>query len=566
MTKSNVIIFCLAICCTAVSVAGFQIFNKPAPAEVYYEEAVVDLPEENDNFSELLEIKKKLSQAVEEASLVFVGDIMLSRDVASKISAKRDIDYPFLKTRKFLQSADIVFGNLEAPITPGRKINTDELSFRIDPGMEKALAESNFSVLSLANNHSFNFGEEGLADTFEYLGQAGILYSGAGSDEARAYAPAVIQSGSMKFAFLSYAQPNFVPSSFKAGSGPVVAVMDEERMKQAVSRAKQTADFVIVSMHAGSEYADEPGEEQKQFARAAIDAGADLVIGHHPHVVQTAEEYKDKYIFYSLGNLIFDQMWSAETRQGLVLRAVFNKEGLKKIELLPVLIQDFCQPEILFGSEAQEILERLKIPLPDTLVNLWNAEGGGFIEQKIKVIHGPVAEAVTAAVKTAELDIDGDLIDERFELGKGVLSVQKNGELLWQSPDDWWVHDFVLADSTGDQKININMSVWKQGSFGPSRPFWQEDDSAIGNHFFVYEFFAGRLVPVWQSSRLDAPNCAFDIFDIDGDGQNELIVVEGEYTPDYSCDGEYLAVWKWNGWGFSNNWRSGKGVMDLIIL
>ena len=283
-------------------------------------------------------IKEALLQRQEEVSLIAVGDVMLSRDVARKMKTYQDIHHPFLKTRDYLKTADLVFGNLESPITEGREIGSYEMIFRANPGVEKALKEAGFSILSLANNHTFNFGYDGLEDTFNYLNQAGIKYVGAGKNKEEAYRPLYIEEKGIKFAFLAYTDLSFIP---------YIAVMDIEQMAEAVRQAKQQADFVIVSMHAGNEYAEGPNQSQINFAHAAIDAGAELVIGHHPHVIQKIEEYKSKYIFYSLGNFVFDQMWSQKTREGLMVKIFFNKDSVIKIDYSSVLIEDYCQPRIV---------------------------------------------------------------------------------------------------------------------------------------------------------------------------------------------------------------------------
>lgn len=305
--------------------------------------------------------KNVMPEPSKEISVITVGDIMLSRGVAKKIKSHNDLNYPFLKTRDYLKSGDIVFGNLESPITPGREIEHGEMIFRANPGIEKALAEANFSILSLANNHTPNFGQKGLLNTFKYLDQVGIKYVGAGKNLEEAEKPVFIEKNNIKFAFLAYNSPDVVPQSYFAGeSWAGTAPMNIEKMTKMVKKAKEQADFVIVSMHAGNEYVYKPNQFQINFAHAAIDAGAELVIGHHPHVVQTIEKYKDKYIFYSLGNFVFDQMWSRATREGIIAKVLFNKNGVTKVDFTPVLIEDFCQPKILEGNEAKIILERLK--------------------------------------------------------------------------------------------------------------------------------------------------------------------------------------------------------------
>ncbi|MFA5086730.1 MAG: CapA family protein [Candidatus Paceibacterota bacterium] len=296
---------------------------------------------------------------VKEATLIAVGDIMLTRGVAIKI-AKNGSEYPFLQVKDYLKTGDIVFGNLETPISPGRAIKPGEMLFRSDPGLEKELRANNFSILSLANNHTENFGDYGLEQTFKYLDEAGIKYIGAGENINQAYSPVITDANGLKFAFLAYDDIDFTPASYEADeSSAGIAFMDEEKMVLAINEAKKLADFVIVSMHSGIEYKTVPSDKQKEFARLAIDSGAEMVIGHHPHVVESMEKYNGKYIFYSLGNFIFDQMWSLPTRQGAIAKIVFDKSGVKSVETQAILIEDYCQPRITTGEEAQEVLNIL---------------------------------------------------------------------------------------------------------------------------------------------------------------------------------------------------------------
>jgi len=566
MKKISVILVCVSFSAVTAGAFVLESFKEP----VYYSEERIesaieesqdqDEIEQNQEFEKFKAIREKLPQAEEEVSLIAVGDIMLSRDVATKIYQYNDINYPFLDTRDYLKTADLVFGNLETPITAGRRISSYEMVFRADPGVENAMRDANFSVLSLANNHTLNFGANGLTDTFDYLTGAGILYSGAGASEARAWAPAFIETKGIKFAFLSYAQSNFVPAAYRAGTGPVVAIMDKEKMASAVAEAKERADFVIVSMHAGTEYVAAPNRVQTDFARAAVDAGADLVLGHHPHVVESAEVYKGKYIFYSLGNFIFDQMWSYQTQRGLALKAFFNKQGVSKIELIPVLIENYAKPKILAADQGADILARLGLDMGERVGFSWDREKNDFTQNNRKIFSGVGASYADAIEKLIKLDSDGDRVAEEYLLKDGRFRVKESYKIIWQSPEDWWVDDFALADSTGDGKIEINLSVWKSGSFGESKPFWiEEGDPSVKNHLFVYGYINNEAVPVWQSSNLDQPNCEFDFQDIDADGRQELVVIEGEYAEDFVCRGKYVAVWRWNGWGFSLVWRSPVG-------
>lgn len=167
--------------------------------------------------------------------------------------------------------------------------------------------------------------------------------------------------------------------------------------------------------------------------------------------------------------------------------------------------------------------------------------------------------------RTEEADFDQDEIIEQYNLKNGILTVSEADKIIWQSGDELWVDDFVLADSTGDGDLNLNLSVWKKGNFGASRPFWlKENDQSIKNHFFVYRFEDKKIKPVWHSSNLAVPNCEFLIEDIDADGQNELIVLEGRYRDDFKCEGEYLAVWQWQEWGFLTNGGAKRGFIKIF--
>lgn len=296
-----------------------------------------------------------------QVSVIFTGDIMLSRGVAQKIKAKQDLSYPFLAVGDYLKSADLVFGNLETALLPGREIGLQEMVFRTDPKMAKVLYDFNFRVVSLANNHTMNFGRAGLGQTLKNLLGDGVDYAGAGLSALEAYNPVVIHRNGLTLAFLAYTDNDVVPSSYFATATTTgVAYMDIAKMQQAIKIARERADFVIVSMHAGNEYKSYPNARQTIFARAAVDAGAGLVIGHHPHVVQWAEQYKGKYIFYSLGNFIFDQA-DPKTKEGVTLKVFFTQDGISKIEPQAIYIKDFSQPTLLSGPTADKIIDRLKI-------------------------------------------------------------------------------------------------------------------------------------------------------------------------------------------------------------
>jgi len=152
-------------------------------------------------------------------------------------------------------------------------------------------------------------------------------------------------------------------------------------------------------------------------------------------------------------------------------------------------------------------------------------------------------------IKNADFDLDGDGVDEIYSLQEGKLGIKTGLRTIWQSPDEWWVDDFLLGDADNDGIPDLNLLVWKAGSFGHHKPFWiTEEDKSIKNHLFIFNLVHGAVKPVWQSSNLDRPNYGIDLEDIDGDGKNELVATEGDYA---DPGVRQVSVWRWNGWGFS---------------
>lgn len=172
-----------------------------------------------------------------------------------------------------------------------------------------------------------------------------------------------------------------------------------------------------------------------------------------------------------------------------------------------------------------------------------------------------------ADLKEEQADLDNNSFPEIYTLKNNRLTITIGDNNVWQSPADWRVDNFILADSNNDGIVEINLSVWKIGDFGTSQPFWiKNNDLSLKNHFFIFSFVKGKIQPLWQSSNLEAPNCDFMFADVDGDGRNDLVVIEGDYSQPPACQGNYAAVWKWNGWGFSNEWRSAQGDFSNVKI
>ena len=313
-------------------------------------------------------------------TMTLVGDIMLNRGVEYMVGKEGDGDYsfPFLKIVEDLKGTKLLFGNLEGPISDkGTKVGSI-YSFRAEPEAIEGLTFAGFDVISLANNHAFDYGREALEDTFLKLKTAGvdelrssspcaiarvvdedsfistrrsarvIDYVGAGFNQSEAYSPVIKEIQGTKIGFLAYT--NLGPETWKAterNSGIAwINENDFEKIKKDIENAKSQADILIVSLHSGEEYLSEPTQFQIEFSKAAIDAGANIVIGHHPHVIQRNEKYKDGWIFYSLGNFVFDQAFSEKTMQGQIVEVLIENGKIKEVIPKEVKINNYFQPEV----------------------------------------------------------------------------------------------------------------------------------------------------------------------------------------------------------------------------
>jgi poly-gamma-glutamate capsule biosynthesis protein CapA/YwtB (metallophosphatase superfamily) len=290
--------------------------------------------------------------------LVAVGDIMLDRTLKERMRTLA-VRYPFegAGIQPILAGADIAFGNLEAPIADRGTRVAKTYTFRADPQAVEALVYAGLDVLSLANNHSGDFGTEALLQTLALLRQAEILAVGAGETITQAHEAKIITRNGLQVAFLAYNQ--VPPESFAAtATRPGHATMERERMIADVQAARQRADLVIVSCHWGVEYTPYATATQRELGRALAQAGADLVIGHHPHVVQGLAFERDTLVAYSLGNFVFDMDLQTPTMEGVILRCLLDVSGVKTLELLPCRLVD-GRPVLASAEEGAPILERI---------------------------------------------------------------------------------------------------------------------------------------------------------------------------------------------------------------
>ncbi|PIQ91675.1 MAG: hypothetical protein COV70_02375 [Parcubacteria group bacterium CG11_big_fil_rev_8_21_14_0_20_39_22] len=282
----------------------------------------------------------------------FVGDIMLDRGVEFSVKkyGKGDTGFPFENIRDEMQSYDLLFGNLEGPISDKGSNHGSIYSFRMNPKNAEELRDSNFSVLSIANNHAGDWGIEALTDTLDRLNRVGITSVGVGYDRKGAYRPKVLTlSDGTMVAFIAMSE---FSQHIKAGdNNPGIAIIEKSELLDSIEEAEAIADITVVSFHYGYEYEPLPNKFQEDISKFAIDSGADIVIGHHPHVLQPVIQYKDGYIAYSLGNFIFDQSFSEETMEGGILEAIIMDKKITNVSLRRTVQNEMFQ--VNFKEESR---------------------------------------------------------------------------------------------------------------------------------------------------------------------------------------------------------------------
>ncbi len=291
--------------------------------------------------------------------LAAVGDVMLARTVG-EYAERYGVDYPFAPVSAALKQADIAVANLECPIALGGDPWPKTYVFRAHPSTALGLGRSGLNAISLANNHILDFGVAGMEETIGHLTAQGLAVVGAGRNRAEAERPLVYNIRGVRVALVAWVS-YFRAADFAAGDGrPGVAFLDDlERMARQIEAAKQQADVVVVILHGGQEYDPAPTAAQQTAARRAVDAGADLVVGHHPHVLQPTEVYKGKLIAYSLGDFVFDIDNYDAARDGAILWAWIGKDGVRRAELWPTRIVHDAQVRFRVGADARPLREVL---------------------------------------------------------------------------------------------------------------------------------------------------------------------------------------------------------------
>lgn len=278
--------------------------------------------------------------------LIATGDVIPARMVNLISSQKNDFTWAWQNTYEILKKADLTIINLEAPILNNCPVTNEGMVFCGDSNHIKGMLLAGVDIANIANNHYGNHDKNGVEESNQILTQNNILISGG---ERIIYKKIKNKS----FAFLGYNEIGY--NEEEKG----INWIEENKIKNDINLAKQNSDFVIVSYHWGAEYIPQPEQYRVDLAHRTIDWGADLIIGNHPHWIQPVEIYKNKIITYAHGNLIFDQEWSQETKQGVIGKYIFWQDKIIDVEFIPVFIHDYGQVDFADNKTKKEILDNM---------------------------------------------------------------------------------------------------------------------------------------------------------------------------------------------------------------
>ena len=291
---------------------------------------------------EIREVEEQLENVdkIEEIQISLVGDILLDASIRGHID-KQGYAYPYEHVKEYFLNDDLSIGNLETSITlAGEKWPDKQFSFRSDPKNLPYMKEAGIEVVSLANNHSLDYGYEGLMDSLNYLEEANIEFVGAGRNIEEAIKTVIIDKNNIKIGILGFSRVVPDVGWWATANRPGLAGAYDGQLEGAlkiIQAAKEEVDILIIALHWGKELHEEPRIEEIRAAKRMIDSGADVIAGHHPHVLQGIEIYKNKPIFYSLGNFIFGSR-NDLTANTIIAQLNYENQNLKEIEIIPFSI------------------------------------------------------------------------------------------------------------------------------------------------------------------------------------------------------------------------------------
>ena len=362
-----------------------------------------------------------------EIKILLVGDIMMDRYVEKKLKIfNKNYHTLFEKVNNYLKSFDYIVANLEGPVaTSGVKVGS-KYSFRMKPETLQALKEVKINILNLANNHIFDYGKQAFEDTLKNIKINGLYYYG------NSYEPLIIEENGVKIGFLGFS--DFL-KHLEVKKGKIGIAVINENLPSIIKKAKEKVDILIVTFHWGDEYKKFANERQRKLAKLAIDSGADLIIGHHPHIIQNIEKYKGRFIFYSLGNFIFDQNFSKETMVGGGVEVYIKNKKIENIYFRKFYLNDNFQIEKISEKFLPYELENKIYLLREAKTPEEWQKGLMFVKKPVDydgmIFIFPDKKIRSFWNKNTFVDLDVYWIDENKIIGKSYLpSILKSKNII----------------------------------------------------------------------------------------------------------------------------------------
>jgi poly-gamma-glutamate capsule biosynthesis protein CapA/YwtB (metallophosphatase superfamily) len=524
------------------------------------------------------------------------GDLMLARHVGALV--EREGAAAIFAPTADLLAGDLALVNLESPLSAQREAARPG-PYRLigAPELAPALRAAGIDALGLANNHALDAGPAGLEESLTVLRAAGVAPAGAGPSEAAALAPVALSAQGLRVAILALndvADPGDAGAALAPGDDvgwrnpdfaacPAPAVCTHGRAwlsaaaLEAVQAARAEADVVVVLAHWGVEYAAAPSARQRAWAARLVAAGADLVLGAHPHVLQPAEPLRAGgragFVAYSLGNFVFDGPADPARSSGAVLRVLLDREGVALVAAAPLATAGGRpQPLNLTSPEGRAALAALgapgaalpaatpapaatpPLPAADDALNAWRWDGSAG-----QPVELPAGLSLPAPPTRLPVDLRGDGRPLWAELDEGGLVTLRDGPapaapVVWRNEDPAWRFTRMLAgDPNDDGRAELLLLLWQPDATGELR-----------SQPYLLGWRGGRYRIIWGGSATATPIQDVALADLDGDGRGELVVLEGGQAP--GDPGEHVSVWRWHGWGFQLEWRSPPGRWRAVGL
>ncbi len=310
--------------------------------------------------------EKAAEEKQPELRFMAVGDIMLGRGVGMRLQKAGSYEKAFELVTPLLKQGDVVFANLESPLTSSTHSldSKRKIVLKGKPEAVSALTSAGFNLISLSNNHMLDYYEKGLFDTMSILEENAIAHAGGGRNISEAREPAIMEKNGLRIGLLAYtdmAELVFAGNpylSFAAGEKKSGVVPRKyETVREDILKLRSQVDLIAVSLHWGIEDSFKVTPEQVEFAHKLIDDGADMILGHHPHQFQGMELYKGKPILYSMGNFLFDQN-DPENMESFIIDMKYSGTALTSLTAIPVRILEKSYVEVQTGEKARNILDR----------------------------------------------------------------------------------------------------------------------------------------------------------------------------------------------------------------